>query len=278
MASSIHRPRISKETRYDVQDQKAKDRVERKRVTDEHLGIVNAFGRNDVNGPVEDYMQRHVDDLDKAGKQERTLLHQLVEEDVLEEGRGRELLEWLVINHPKLLLKEDENGKTALHVAAKKCGEFLQCIFSQGLGRLPMSQNQLELKKILKQALVKKCNSGETCLHDAVRNEDCATLLQQMIELSGANILKETNNNLQTPLHFAVQPHPSFEVVKKLIELCPDAMFCKDKERMTPYQCLASMDVASGEVKDILDLFKYHCVRTKSRREIREYLYAGSEG
>lgn len=286
MASSIHRSKILKETKFDVQGKSINgislpikfDRVERKRVTAKHDNILDAFGSSEVKEPIDEYMQQYLDVLDKPGKQERTLLHQLVEDDLPEEGCKRELLEWIVTNYPKLLLKEDENGRTALHVAAKKCGNYLDCILSQGQGQLPINRKPLELDEILKLALVKKCKTGETCLHDAVRNEDCVELLERIIELSGTDILRERNFQRQTPLHFAVQPRPSLSVIKKLIELCPEAMFYKDIDGRTPYQCLVSMGSTTGEANDILDLFKYHCIRTKDRSEVREYLYKGCEG
>jgi hypothetical protein len=251
-------------------------------VTERHRDILIALEAT-VKVPMEKFMEPYVTVLDRAGISNQTLLHRIVEDNdpfAPNRERKRILLEWLATYHSALLIEQDDNGKTALLVAAKKTPDYFMSILRLGSS----SDCSTNLKEVLQEALTKPCfKSRENCLHEAMSTEGYdIDALKTLVELAGPESLKSKDHDNRTPLHFAIlREQPSRSVVQFLIQLCPSAMYCKDRDLMTPYQHLCELIRTSerpqvGSLQGIADIFKYRCIRDNldnDRRTIQQYLY-----
>ncbi|KAH0545484.1 hypothetical protein FGG08_000485 [Glutinoglossum americanum] len=170
------------------------------------------------------FMDKHSAALRARGGTRDTLVHKIVERDGHFE-KLKPLLGLLLMRHPDILEKKDEDGLTALYKAIhKKQRDMVKFMCD----KTPDSARALGVG-----------SKSENCLHLAIKKD--ADLAEYLIERCSEDMFEDPDLELKnTPLHVAVDYRLCTEnqvrIVEKLLERCDRAIGIHNRKGFTPYR------------------------------------------
>jgi ankyrin repeat protein len=184
-----------------------------------------AKGKGDLAQFKEKYGIYFNDKVDKN----QTLLHVLAYEAKPPNNSLKRLVQYLIKNHPTLMLVQDTDEKTPLYVAI--------CEKKSTLVRW-MIDKYPEIAAVFE----KECNRSDYCLHAAIRNRLPSNVTVELVKKATKKALIAEDVKGYTPLHLAVEygrcTDSQYNIVKALIEQGDSALdkVTKAPDCYSPYR------------------------------------------